>query len=218
MRWYDGLLELLFPRKCLLCQRLLERQETDLCRRCRTEAPAFTRRAGTIRFIQDVTAVWEYRDEVRHSLLRYKFYNARSLAKGYGRLLAMKISEAFDGRIDMISWIPVSRRRRRRRGYDQVELIARVVCRELGCPLVPTLMKQTDNRPNSTLDSPEARRANVLGAYRLREGAQIRDKRIVLLDDIVTTGATASECARVLLSAGAKEVYLAAVASAGKEQ
>ena len=108
-------------------------------------------------------------------------------------------------------------RRLRRRGYDQVELIARATSRELDIPCEKSLEKIRDNKPNSSLDSAEARRANVLGAYRCLEPEKLSGKRILLLDDIITTGATASECARMLLSKGAKSVYVAAVA-AGRNQ
>ena len=116
----------------------------------------------------------------------------------------------------MLTWVPVSRLRRLRRGYDQVELLAKAVGRELGLSPVPTLKKIRNNRPQSRLKDPAARRANVLGAYRLLEGAAVKGQRVLLLDDILTTGATAGECARVLLSAGAKEVHCAAVAAARK--
>ena len=77
------------------------------------------------------------------------------------------------------------------------------------------LEKYRDNRANSGLRTPEERRANVLGVYRAAAPDRIAGKRVLLLDDIVTTGATASECARVLLTAGAEEVLFAAVAAAG---
>ena len=83
-------------------------------------------------------------------------------------------------------------------------------------PPVPTLKKIRNNRPQSRMKGAEARRANVLGVYRIFDGVDVKGKRVLLLDDILTTGATAGECARVLLSAGAKEVHCAAVAAARK--
>ena len=116
---------------------------------------------------------------------------------------------------DVITWVPVSRKRRRARGYDQVELLAKAVGPELGIPVEPLLEKFRDNRANSGLKTPAERRANVLGVYKVIEPERLHGKRVLLLDDIVTTGATASECARVLLTAGAEEVIFAAVAAAG---
>lgn len=217
MSIFNRVIEWIFPRKCVLCQKILQPEEMDLCHECRCDAPSFTTGPDKIRYISEVTALWHYEGNVRHSLLRYKFYNARSLADSYGRLLAMRILQDYGGNIDMITWVPVSRKRKRQRGYDQVELIARAVCKELDWPLTACLVKHTDTKPNSGLSTPEERRANVCGVYHLIPGTCVEGKRILLLDDIVTTGATTSECARMLLSGGAKEVKLATVAAARKE-
>ena len=216
MKLYHWLMELLFPPKCVLCGTLLKAGETDLCRTCRTEAPEYPNRKIKLQFLDSFAAVWYYEGNVRRSLLRFKFQNARSYASCYGRMLAMKLLREYPDGFDVLTWVPVSRLRRLRRGYDQVELLAKAVGAELGMTPVPMLKKIRNNRPQSRLDSASARRANVLGAYKLLDGAQAKGKRVLLLDDILTTGATAGECARMLLSAGAKEVHCAAVAAARK--
>ena len=149
-------------------------------------------------------------------MLRYKFCNARSYGHSYGRLLAMKLLREYPQGFDCLTWVPVSRLREFRRGYDQVELLAKAVGRELGISPVPLLKKVRHNRPQSGLHGAEKRRANVLGAYRVIAPAGVAGKRILLLDDILTTGSTAGECARVLLTAGAKEVHCAVIAAARK--
>ena len=216
MKLYHFLMELLFPPKCVLCRKLLKSGEIDLCRECRADAPEYAGKKINIRFLDSFAAVWYYEGNVRGSLLRYKFHNARSYGVSYGRILAMRLQREYPDGFDMLTWVPVSRLRKLRRGYDQVELLAKAVGRELGLSPVPTLKKIRNNRPQSRLKDPAARRANVLGAYRLLEGAAVKGQRVLLLDDILTTGATAGECARVLLSAGAKEVHCAAVAAARK--
>lgn len=216
MKLYHFLMELLFPPKCVLCRKLLKNGEIDLCRECRADAPEYAGKKINIRFLDSFAAVWYYEGNVRRSLLRFKFYNARSYGVSYGRILAMRLQREYPDGFDMLTWVPVSRLRKLRRGYDQVELLAKAVGRELGLSPVPTLKKIRNNRPQSRLKDPAARRANVLGAYRLLEGAAVKGQRVLLLDDILTTGATAGECARVLLNAGAKEVHCAAVAAARK--
>ena len=216
MKLYHFLMELLFPPKCVLCRKLLKSGEIDLCRECRADAPEYAGKKINIRFLDSFAAVWYYEGNVRRSLLRFKFYNARSYGVSYGRILAMRLQREYPDGFDMLTWVPVSRLRKLRRGYDQVELLAKAVGRELGLSPVPTLKKIRNNRPQSRLKDPAARRANVLGAYRLLEGAAVKGQRVLLLDDILTTGATAGECARALLSAGAKEVHCAAVAAARK--
>ena len=85
--------------------------------------------------------------------------------------------------------------------------------RELGTAPVPTLKKIRHNRRQSGIRSEAQRRANVLGAYRVLRPEEVRGKRILLLDDVLTTGATSGECARMLLTAGAKEVHCAVIAA-----
>ena len=214
MRILNAVGELLFPRKCVLCGKLLEKEETDLCRRCRVEAPECAGYTTKFSFLDSWTAVWYYEDPVRGSVLRYKFSSARHYADCYGRMLAMKLQERYPEGFDCLTWVPISRLRKFRRGYDQVELLARAVGRELGMEPVRLLKKIRNNRPQSGISGQAERRANVLGVYRLKASADVEDKKILLLDDVITTGATAGECARVLLTGGASEVHFGAVAAA----
>lgn len=216
MKLHYYLLNLLFPPKCILCGKLLKKHEQDLCRECRVDSPEYPLRKEKRQFLDSFTAVWYYEGNVRRSLLRYKFYGAQNLSDGYGRLLAMRLLEAHPEGFDCLTWVPVSPLRKLRRGYDQVELLAKAVGRELGMEPVPLLKKVRHNRPQSGLSDGAKRRANVLGVYREENRERICGKRILLLDDILTTGATAGECARVLLTAGAKEIHCAAVAAARK--
>ena len=212
-----GFWEILFPPKCVLCRKLLGKDETDLCRNCRENAPEFGTHKIKLSFLAQWTGLWYYKENVRSSILRYKFYGRRSYAHAYGRLLAMKLQKDGWDDTDLLSWIPISRQRKRRRGYDQVELFARVLAEELGMELTPTLRKIRHTKPQSTMGDASHRRANILGAYEVIDPAFIQGKRILLLDDIVTTGTTASESARMLLTAGAKEVKLATLAVASYE-
>lgn len=214
LTWLSGWL---FPEKCILCGRLLEANEMDLCHTCRVEAPECPASKIKYPFIDQWTGLWYYEGTVRKSLLNYKFHNRRGYASGYGRLLAMKLRREELTDFDVLTWIPISSRRKRKRGFDQVELLAERVCAELEILPVKTLEKIRDNRQQSRIVGYAQRRANVLGAYEPVEPQRFAGKRVLLLDDIVTTGATASECARILLTAGAKEVRLAVIASANHE-
>ncbi len=209
-----ALLNLLFPPRCVLCRKFLDKNETDLCHTCRCDAPEAQKSNLKLSFVADWTAVWYYRDNVRKSLLRYKFSGKRSYAAPYGRILAMKLEKEDFHETDILTYVPISPLRRLTRGFDQVELLAKAVGTELNMIPVQTLKKIRHTRPQSSLRDPARRRANVLGAYKALEPEALRGKRILLLDDVITTGATASECARVLLTAGAKEVSCAALAVA----
>ena len=213
---YHWIVNFLFPPKCILCRKVLKNRETDLCGCCRADAPEYSTAKRKLQFLDSFVAVWYYEKYVRSSLLRYKFYGARSYASGYGRLLAMRLQQEYPDGFDVLTWIPISRARKFRRGYDQVELLARSVGRELGMKPVSVLRKVRNNRQQSRIRDAAKRRANVLGVYCICNPDSVRNKRVLLLDDIITTGATASEAARVLLTAGAAEVHCAAVAASRK--
>lgn len=208
------MLRLLFPPKCVLCKKILTGNETDLCHKCRKDAPVFSRAKSNIPFIAHWTALWYYKDDVRKSIQRFKFGNRRNYASIYARLLAMRLSEVYPEPFDILTWVPVSRLRKLKRGYDQSALLAKAVGQESGIPATGILKKIRHTPPQSQLRDASQRRANVLGAYAVCAKENLSGKRILLLDDVVTTGATASECAKMLLSAGAKEVCFAAVAAA----
>lgn len=210
------ILDLLFPRKCVLCQILLTPDQTDLCRDCRSVIPEWNRGGRILPGIEGYAAVWYYDDLVRDSLLRFKFSGKRNYAAAYGRLLAMTIRRELPD-ADLITWVPVSALRRHFRGYDQSGLLAREAGAELGRKPMPLLQKTRHNRAQSGISDPNLRRENVRGKYCAIHPEQIRGKRIILVDDILTTGATACECARVLRAAGAEAVFLAVMA-AGKER
>ena len=208
---------LLFPPKCVHCGCLLEKDETDLCRNCRENAPICEKSTFRISFVAHWTAVWYYNDNVRDGILRFKFAKRRSYAAAYGRFLAMKLMKAGLADFDVLTWVTTGRQRKRKRGYDQAELIARAVAKELGVEAVRTLKKIRKTPPQSSLSTAAQRRANILGAYKVPKPAFVAGKQILLLDDIITTGATASECAKTLLTAGAKAVNFASVAVASHD-
>lgn len=210
----NAILNLLFPPKCILCRKVLESWETDLCHDCRIDSPACPKRKLKLSFLDSWVAVWYYEGYIRKSLLRYKFHHARHYADGYGRILAMRLLSEYPDGFDVLTWAPISAMRKFTRGYDQVELLAKAVGKELGLEPVRTLKKVRNNPPQSGINGQARRKANVLGVYRAVNPEQIEGKRILLLDDILTTGATAGECARVLLTAGAKEVHLGCIAAA----
>lgn len=210
------LMQLLFPPKCILCRKVLGKNETDLCHSCRVDAPEYESGKRKIQFLDSFTAVWYYEKSVRRSLLRYKFYGARNLAPAYGRILAMKLLKEHPEGFDILTWVPISSLRKLRRGYDQCQLLAAAAGQELGMCPVCVLKKVRNNRQQSRIRGYAQRRANVLGVYRVVDAEAIRGKRVLLLDDILTTGATAGEAARVLLTAGAAEVHCAAMAAARK--
>lgn len=208
---HSWFLELLYPSKCVFCGGLLAKEETELCARCRKELPYCEGKVRQVPFSEDTAAVFYYEAQVRESVLRYKFQRNPQYSHAYGRLLAMKIAEQ-GMEFDVISHVPVSRKRHRRRGYDQAERLARATARELGGKYKRLLKKVRNNPAQSGISKPEQRRANVLGVYKAVNLPNLWGKSVLLIDDVMTTGATLSECCRTLLDAGAAQVSCAALA------
>ena len=108
--------------------------------------------------------------------------------------------------MDLITWAPLHPQRKRERGYDQAELLARRVGELSGLPVAGTLEKARATAVQSQAGEDGARRDNVRGAYRVLPGAELAGKRVVLVDDVATSGATLAECAAALRGAGAASV------------
>lgn len=210
-----ALLDLLFPPRCVFCRRLLHRGEEGICPRCQQELPwalgAEAEQTGEF-FSLCASPLW-YQDQVRAPFHRYKFKGVRGYSRTYGRLVAQCVQDHLAGRYDLITWVPLSRARLRQRGYDQAMLLASAAALALDDVAAETLCKVRDTEAQSGLGKNDAsRRANVLSAYQVTDPALVEGRRVLLIDDIVTTGSTLSECARVLRTAGATDVVCAALA------
>lgn len=212
MNVLTALLDLLFPPKCPFCGKVQDKP--GVCPKCEaalpwTDGPEGLREGpGGLRC---AAPLW-YEDLARDGILRFKFQGAAGLAEPLGALIAQCAAERFSGEFDTVTWVPVSRRRLRKRGYDQAELLARAACRLWDTEPVRLLEKTEDNPAQSGIHDASARRANVLGVYEPVRPDKIQGKRILLVDDICTTGATLTECVRVLKDAGAADVVCAAAA------
>lgn len=216
MRVREKVLDLLFPPKCPYCQKILDDPRAPVCPACQPKLPWLEGRAGErkIDFADGCFSPLAYRDPVPGAVHRYKFSRVRALAKPFAALTAQCLADRLPQGADLICWAPLSKRRLRERGFDQAELLAREAGRLLSIPAEPVLAKVRDTAPQSELQEESARRANARGAYALLPGVDLSGKRVVLVDDVVTSGSTLSECAALLRMAGAAEVYCLTLAQA----
>ena len=208
--------DLVWPRRCVICHKLVGPSADRLCPACAAAIPepiSGARRGAHYR--RWVSAFW-YEDLIRSSMLRFKFGGCRFYADWYGPWLARAVEERLGRDFDLLTFVAVSPLRRRRRGYDQSELLAKSVGKRLGMEPVSTLRKSNRTKPQSRTVSREARQRNIRGAFRVPRPEAVRGKRILLIDDVLTTGATVSEASRVLLEAGAKSVDVATLAATEK--
>lgn len=228
--WLESVLDLFFPPTCLLCRvRISPGAESfPFCSSCLPEVkfagryclkcnssgadglPCRCRRDGLLpgRFFG---LAW-YEGAWRKLLLDLKYGGKSYLARSIGRLLGESLQGLGEWPApELVTAIPLFPGKRRERGYNQAALLARRVGRELGVPYKPLLVRVRSTLPQSSLSRQE-RRENVRGAFSCIEGVRLRGERILLVDDIFTTGSTMGEASRVLKLAGAGEIVGAVAA------
>ncbi len=229
------LLRLLYPPKCIFCEEVLENENFAVCRDCLAEI-SYNKRACRVcgtpldtvygeklcpacrkkkRAFQKAYVPFIYKDAVRASILGFKFRGKRARAKTYAAFLLMKLKEEGAERPDVITFVPMHFIRRGKRGYNQAELLAKELGMLWSVPVEGTLRKTKHTRPQSRY-----RRKDRLTApfkvYAEKNGVDIRGKKVLLVDDIITTGTTMQACARLLRKMGAKEIEIAAIAATAK--
>ncbi|MDO5445351.1 MAG: phosphoribosyltransferase family protein [Eubacteriales bacterium] len=211
---FSPLLDLLFPPKCVFCHCVLGDDETEVCEKCAASVMISTGSYSARNMDSAVSfcyAPLTYEGNVKESLHRFKFGGNSFYADTYADTICSTLN--WDQIVcDVITWVPLSRARLRKRGYDQAGLIAQKIAENRGIPCVRTLKKTKNVKPQSSIKDPDARKKNISGVYTAVNPEFIKGKRILLVDDIVTTGATVSECAETLFEAGAASVGVVAAA------
>lgn len=226
----DGLLKIIYPDRCLLCGVLgagsicpdcttalvtpLPKPTCEICgqpamtspcERCRDDRPVF----------EYARAVGLYSGLLRNAIQHLKYHDKPMLAVPLGAIMSgfvKSIPHRFGNlEIDMVTSVPMDRRRQRQRGYNQAERLARVVARELNVPLQCGLLARvTRSRPQVGLGHDE-RTANLSGAF--KASTDCEGSAILLVDDVSTTGSTLRECASAMKTAGARSVYCLTLAA-----
>jgi ComF family protein len=210
--------EVVFPATCLgcgrrgtalceLCRAALPFLPVDVCQRC--AAPTSGR--GTCHgcgqlsaAVSSIRAVFAYQGAARAAVVRLKFRSGRYVAPLMGSLVCEALA-ARPLQADVVVPVPLSRGRMRERGFNQAALLANVVAPSLGGVLLPGLLDRDERPAQRTLKAAE-RLSNLQGAFRCTLPTTVAGRRVVLIDDVVTTGATLSACADTLAAAGARRV------------
>ena len=170
-------------------------------------------RRGTFVFEQ-ARSFAPYEGILQALIQRLKYDGYRPLAKPLGRFLAEAVRRLDAQPFDLTVPVPLHRRRQRQRGFNQAALLAAQVAPLLGTPPGNKDCVRVRDTPPQTGLRAAARRKNVAGAFHVPEPQRIEGRRVLLIDDVLTTGATANSCAQALLDAGAQGVWVATLARA----
>ena len=219
----NTLLEIIYPHHCpgcdkrakglfcRRCSRLLPEIDEDSCRYCGKPTMDATDRCRDCRgrrlYFDSARAVWAFEGPARLAIHAFKYGNQKTLAVDLAALMAPLVSSE----TDVISWVPLTRKKTWNRGYNQAKLLARAISRETGSPARGLLARTRPTVDQNLLDF-SGRKQNVRDAFSLKSPNSIAGLRIVLIDDVFTTGATVAECSRMLKAGGARSVHVVTVA------
>lgn len=224
MKFAENILKLFYPDVCVFCGKI---SAEGICAACRSkvsyiEEPRCKRCGKPIRYeeqeychdckaagfsYEQGKSLWLHKAPVSTSLYQFKYKNRRSFGEVYAEELYRKFARMLRiWGIDLIVPIPIHAKKRRQRGYNQAEIIAKYLGDKTGIPVnVKALKRVRDTKPQKELTGKE-RKKNLQNAFAQGKG-NVRGKRILLIDDIYTTGITIEESAKVLRRHGAQKVY-----------
>ncbi|MCX6566511.1 MAG: ComF family protein [Candidatus Aminicenantes bacterium] len=192
---------------CPVCGRFFDGAgESHLCGSCAVSVPSFSRHRSAGR----------YRDLLKDSILLLKYRKFRPLAAVLGRMAheSLRGEEDFWLGVDLIVPVPLHKKRRRERGFNQSEEIGREIGKRAHIPVVRNALRKIRNTPPQTSLDHRERANNVRGAYVVGRKNVIEGKVVLLVDDVYTTGSTLGECARMLRREGAADVRAVTIAQA----
>lgn len=209
-RILKAIFNFIYPPRCVFCRKSLP--EEGICEDCAKKLPFIKSGIKNPQFVTKTCAPLYYEGRVRAAIIRYKFRGRTAYAKHFARLMHDMIKERIKDDIHYITWVPLGARKLKKRGYDQAYLIAEELGKLMKIPVVKTLKKVRNNKSQHKLKTVSQRRANVVGAYENVNNTDIWNKNVLLIDDVLTTGATVFECSRMLKIAGAVNVFVATIA------
>lgn len=231
----ETILNILFPRRCPVCGEIVKPAGRLICPTCFRELSfvksPICKKCGkeiedeTMEFCEDCMAyrhafeygmaLFNYNDVAKNSMVQIKYHNKREYLDFYGTALAVRFErEIRKMNVDAIIPVPVHPSRRRKRGFNQAEVLAKILGDRLGIPVKPELLKRTKKTlPQKELTAGE-RLKNLSGAFQA-ETIPADVRRVLLVDDIYTTGSTVEACTRVLKASGAETIYFVVICMAG---
>lgn len=210
--WWHSLCDTLFPRHCVVCHRRLALSERYVCAVCQRKLPVFpssyTDNTITDAFlghlpVEKGTAMFYYNHEspYRQILFELKYRHCPQIGYAFGKAWAQHLApQSFFEGIDMLIPLPLANKRKRERGYNQSEWIARGIAAVTGIPIRTDIVRRAIANPTQTHLDKEQRRSNVNNIFQLQQPDAIENKHILLIDDVMTTGATLISCCRTLLA------------------
>ncbi|SCG81899.1 Competence protein F DNA transformation protein comF [Proteiniborus sp. DW1] len=233
----NSALDLIFPEEgvCFYCERCHEEvREDHVCNDCKNKLFFINENKCSVCgkptyqgdlsqrcnycikkdfYFKKVISPLEFTGLLRKAIYRYKYESKPYMYKSFGEFMLYAFEKENITNIDLIVPVPLHRSRKAERGYNQAELLAKYLSSKLGIPLNSRNLIRTKATKIQNKLSRHEREQNLKDAFIIRQSNVFKDKRILLVDDIFTTGATVNECSRILMECGVKEVYVITIAT-----
>jgi len=207
---------LLFPSKhiCLICKENYGHNRF-ICDNCQSSLEVVHEEIHSdSKYIKKVYYSLFYNRFIRELIKKYKFNGKNYLYKAFGEILVETIEKNnLSQDIDMVTYVPSHRRKEALRGYNQAELLARYIAEKIEKPLCRENLVKTKWTEEQSHSNKADRVVNLRDSFHLKKPEKIQKKRILLVDDLITTGATMEECGKILIRNGAKEIIGLALTS-----
>jgi len=225
-QFFDGFLELFFPRLCVTCNRKLFTDERYLCLHCILELPKTNFHTDAQNKVaqlfwgrvpvENVTAWLFFRKGSKYQRLIHflKYKGMKEIGEEMGNRFGQDIRHTFFGEVDLIVPVPLHEKKLRQRGYNQSEHIAAGMAEGLKKPLVSGNLIRIRSTDTQTRKGRFQRWQNVEGVFKVADPDALKGRHILLTDDVITTGSTLEAAVQALLNAGAEKVSIAALAFA----
>ena len=209
-KFVNLILSLIYPDKCIFCQELipLGKKDRQICQNCWEKLEIYE---GGKEENDHFAFVFEYKDIVRNAIRRFKFKYHPEYAKRLADFMELKLKSLNITDYDYIIAVPIFRRKERKRGYNQAQLLADELSLRTRIKTVKKqLIRIKNTKPQSELDHIQ-RASNVKNAFKISNKGYFKDSKIIIIDDIYTTGSTVQSCIDVLKNDGAKDVFVFAL-------
>ncbi len=202
------ILNFLFPQQCVICEKLINSNKTQyLCSRCMLLLNLHPHVARKGIFLKECWAISHHEGVIKRLIHLFKYQNKPYLSTLFGEILSNYLKENNLLSFDLVMPVPLYKRRKEQRGYNQSELLADEVSKRTNIPVEKKTLKRVKNTISQFQLNSEQRKENMKDAFKVVNKESVFGKRVLLIDDISTTGITLEECARVLKKAKAKIVY-----------
>ena len=237
-RLFHNFLNLLFPFKCIKCKTFIYNdavfchecwkaiefisepcceicshplqfsfnvpKHLQICASCHKDKPLFDK----------LITVFKYTEDIKTVILNFKYNDKTLLAKPFSKLITTRLISAQQQDFDMITSVPLHKKKLRQRMYNQASLIAKNIAVNIKAPFIPNLLIRSKYDPSQTTYTKKMRIKNIRGAFAINKKylESIKGKKILLVDDVITTGATINECCKILKQGNCSSITAVTIA------